>query len=93
MKFSTSLVSFALIAGLGIGTAMAQDSGNGAPSFSDLSKDGKSIKRSDIPKDSEPLKQLRTHFTEADLNHDGKVDKSEYDAYLAKGSQHPSSSN
>ncbi len=37
-----------------------------------------------MPKDNEALKPLRAHFNEADQNHDGRVDKSEYDAYVNK---------
>lgn len=56
-----------------------------APSFSELDKDNKGyIKRGDVPKDNEALKPLRAHFNEADQNHDGRVDKSEYDAYVNK---------
>jgi hypothetical protein len=87
MKYSRSIVSLALLAVLGIGMASAQSENGGAPDFSDISKDGKSIKRSDIPKDVDALKQLRAHFPEADLNHDGKVDKGEYDAYVNKSNQ------
>jgi hypothetical protein len=91
MKYSRSIVSLALLAGLGIGVAHAQEQGGsdsgGAPAFSEISKDGKGIKRSDIPKDVDALKQLRAHFPEADLNHDGKVDKGEYDAYVNKSNQ------
>ena len=89
MKYSRSLVSLALVASLGIGTALAQTppSGDtGAPSFSDLSKDGKTLKRGDLPKDVDALKELRAHFGEADTNKDGKLDKGEYDAYLSKNS-------
>lgn len=88
MKYSRSIVSFAVLTAFCAGTAMAQ-SESGAPSFADLSKDGKSIKRSDLPKDNDALKEMRAHFNEADTNHDGKVDKGEYDAYIAKGSQRP----
>lgn len=91
MKYSRSIVSLALLTTLGIAGAFAQprpqsdsDSG-GAPAFSDISKDGKYIKRSDLPKDNDAVKELRAHFPEADGNHDGKVDKSEYEAYLNKG--------
>jgi hypothetical protein len=86
MKFSYSFVSFALIAGLGIGTALAQDAAatSDAPSFSDLSKGGKYITRGDIPKDNERLKQLRSHINENDVDHNGKLDESEYNAYLSK---------
>ncbi len=45
------------------------------------------MKRSDIPKDNDSLKQLRAHFPEADKNHDGKVDQGEYDAYVNKSKQ------
>jgi hypothetical protein len=86
MKFSYSLVSFALIAGLGIGTAIAQDTAgpNDAPAFSDISKDGKYITRGDIPKDNERLKQLRMHISDNDMDHNGKIDEKEYNAYLSK---------
>lgn len=58
---------------------------SGAPAFSELDKDNKGyIKRSDVPKDVDALKQLRAHFNEADQNHDGRVDKAEYDAYVNK---------
>ncbi|WP_448096996.1 hypothetical protein [Luteibacter yeojuensis] len=87
MKYSRSIVSLALLAVLGIGMASAQSENSGAPAFSDISKDGKGIKRSDVPKDVDALKQLRAHFPEADLNHDGKVDKGEYDAYVNKSNQ------
>ncbi|SEM22434.1 hypothetical protein SAMN02800694_0246 [Luteibacter sp. UNCMF331Sha3.1] len=88
MKFSRSIVSFALVAALGTGAAFAhgspQDSSSGAPAFSDVSKDGKYVKRGDLPKDNDAVKELRAHFPEADTNHDGKVDKGEYEAYLNK---------
>lgn len=61
---------------------------NGAPDFSTLDKDGKGyIKRGDVPKDVDALKALRAHFNEADQNHDGRVDKSEYEAYIHKNDQ------
>jgi hypothetical protein len=67
--------------------ATAAGSGNGAPSFAELDPQGKgSLQRKDIPKDAEALKTLRAHFSEADTNHDGKVDKGEYDAYVNKSS-------
>ncbi|HVI54247.1 MAG TPA: hypothetical protein VM621_04220 [Luteibacter sp.] len=86
MKFSYSLVSFALIAGLGVGTALAQDAAGAkdAPAFSDISKDGKYITRGDIPKDNERLKQLRMHIGDNDTDHNGKIDEKEYNAYLSK---------
>ncbi|GAA0908384.1 hypothetical protein GCM10009552_17580 [Rothia nasimurium] len=60
-------------------------SDNGAPPFSDLDKSGKGfITRGDVPKDIDALKPLRAHFNEADQNHDGRVDKAEYDAYVHK---------
>jgi len=89
MKYSRSIVSFALLASLGVGSALAQSAASddsGAPSFSDLAKDKKTLSRSDLPKDVPALKELRAHFPEGDLNHDGKLDKSEYDAYIGKNS-------
>lgn len=59
----------------------------GAPAFSELDKAGKGyIQRSDVPKDNEALKPLRAHFNEADQDHNGRVDASEYNAYISKGS-------
>jgi hypothetical protein len=87
MKFSYSLVSFALIAGLGIGTALAQDDASdkdAAPAFSDLSHGGKYITRKDIPEDNERLKQLRMHIGDNDADHNGKIDEKEYQTYLSK---------
>jgi hypothetical protein len=63
--------------------------GGGAPAFSDLDKDGKGITRSQIPKDNEALKQLRAHFGEADLDHNGRLNAAEYNAYVNKGSAPP----
>ncbi|NID15318.1 hypothetical protein [Luteibacter yeojuensis] len=93
MTYSRSIVSFALLASLATGAAFAHGAppqatpgDSGAPSFSDLDKDNKgSIRRSDVPKDVDALKELRAHFNEADTNHDGKVDKGEYDTYINKG--------
>jgi hypothetical protein len=67
--------------------AGAPQADSAAPAFSDLDKKGKGyIQRSDIPKDNEALKQLRAHFNEADQDHNGRVDASEYNAYVNKGS-------
>ncbi|MDR6936381.1 hypothetical protein [Luteibacter sp. 3190] len=99
MKFSRSIVSFALLATLGTGAAFAHgtpqdDAGkSGAPAFSEVSKDGKYVKRSDLPKDNDAVKELRAHYNEADTNHDGKVDKGEYDAYVNKASARPQNQN
>ncbi|HXO99663.1 MAG TPA: hypothetical protein VN813_04130 [Luteibacter sp.] len=92
MKYSRSIVSLAVLASVSIGTAFAQpqpqsDDASGPPAFSEISKDGKVLKRSDIPKDNDSLKELRAHFTEADKNHDGKVDQGEYEAYVNKSKQ------
>lgn len=86
MKFSYSLASFALIAALGTGTALAQDAAasSDAPAFSDLAHGGKFINRGDIPKDNERLKQLRMHISDNDMDHNGKIDEKEYNAYLSK---------
>jgi len=87
MKFSYSLVSFALVAGLGMGTAFAQDAASdkdAPPAFSELSHGGKYITRGDIPKDNEQLKQLRTHLKENDADGNGKIDEKEYQTYLSK---------
>lgn len=94
MKYSRSIVSFALLASLGTGLAFAQDSASqssgdsGAPAFSSLN-DGKPLRRGDVPKDVDALKELRAHFDEADTNHDGKVDEGEYGAYVSKANARP----
>ncbi|UPG88809.1 hypothetical protein L2Y96_15525 [Luteibacter aegosomaticola] len=64
----------------------ASSQSSGAPAFSDLSKDGKGITRSDIPKDNPALKEMRAHFSEADKDHNGRIDAAEYNAYVNKGS-------
>lgn len=97
MTYTRSIVSLALVASLSAGAAFAhgapmqdQSGSSSAPAFSDLDKDSKGyIKRSDVPKDVDALKTLRAHFPEADLNHDGKVDKSEYETYVNKDSARP----
>jgi len=90
MTYSRSIVSFALLASLATGIAFAHgappqaSSDDGAaPSFDSLN-DGKPIRRGDVPKDVDALKELRAHFNEADRDHNGTVDKSEYDAYIHK---------
>ncbi len=63
----------------------------GAPDFNTLDTQHRGyIVRSDIPKDVPALKQLRAHFNEADLNHDGHVSGSEYNTYVtpAPAGQH-----
>ncbi|MGF6493427.1 hypothetical protein ABIE56_001607 [Luteibacter sp. 621] len=70
-------------------TPGASGESSGAPAFSDLDKDGKGITRSQIPKDNEALKQLRAHFGEADLDHNGRLNAAEYNAYVNKGSAPP----
>jgi hypothetical protein len=90
MTYSRSIVSLALVACLSTGVAFAQENApqaqsgdSGAPDFSSLN-DGKPIRRSDVPKDVDALKELRAHFNEADRDHNGQVDKAEYDAYINK---------
>jgi len=90
MTYSRSIVSLALVACLSAGVAFAQENApqtqsgdSGAPAFSSLN-DGKPIRRGDVPKDVDALKELRAHFNEADTNHDGRVDEGEYNAYINK---------
>lgn len=56
---------------------------SGTPSFGEVDKnhDGKVV-RSEIPKDVEALKQLRTHFREADQDGNGSLSEQEYQQYL-----------
>ncbi|KRE88332.1 hypothetical protein ASG87_06860 [Frateuria sp. Soil773] len=52
------------------------------PGFGDLDKAHRGyLDRSDIPKDVESLRDLRMHFNDADLNHDGLLTPDEYGAY------------
>lgn len=90
MTYSRSIVSLALVASLSASVAFAQGNApqaqsgdSGAPAFSSLN-DGKPIRRGDVPKDVDALKELRAHFNEADTNHDGRVDEGEYNAYINK---------
>jgi hypothetical protein len=62
-------------------TAASAD--EGAPDFNTLDTQHRGyIVRADIPKDVPALKQLRAHFNEADLNHDGHVSGAEYNSYV-----------
>jgi hypothetical protein len=64
--------------------AASHDQASGLPSFADLDKNHKGrLKRSDIPKDVDGLKQLRAHFQEADKNGDGWITPDEYSAYVS----------
>jgi hypothetical protein len=72
-------------------TTPAASADEGAPDFNTLDTQHRGyIVRGDIPKDVPALKQLRAHFSEADLNHDGHVSGSEYNAYVtpAPAGQH-----
>lgn len=108
MRYSRSIVSFAVCAALAAGNAFAQAApppqpratpstmpaaapagDSDAPAFSELSKNGKFIKRSDIPKDNPALNSLRAHFSEADKDHSGSVDQGEYEAAVHAGDQPP----
>lgn len=65
-------------------------SASAAPAFSDLDTKGKGyIQRSDIPKDNDALKEMRAHFNEADKDHNGRIDASEYHAYIMKNDVSP----
>lgn len=66
--------------------ASGQQEDAGAPPFDTVSKGAKLIRRSNIPQDVPALSTLRAHFSEADLDHNGSLDKSEYDAYVHKSS-------
>lgn len=66
--------------------AAAGDSG--LPAFEDLDKNHHGyLSRSDIPKDVDGLKPLRMHFAEADANSNGRLEKDEYQAYVARFEQ------
>ncbi|UPG93293.1 EF-hand domain-containing protein [Luteibacter aegosomatissinici] len=67
-------------------TPGASGESTGAPAYADLDKDGKGITRGQVPKDVEALKQLRAHFGEADLDHNGRLSAAEYNAYVNKSS-------
>ncbi|UPG87148.1 hypothetical protein L2Y94_07300 [Luteibacter aegosomatis] len=108
MKYSRSIVPFALATCLAAGQAFAQSAPSpspptpqpapasmpgaagqqdeGAPPFDTVSKGAKLIRRSNLPQDVPALSQLRAHFGEADQDHNGSLDKSEYDAYVHKSS-------
>lgn len=57
----------------------------GMPSFGDLDKNGDgNLSRSEIPKNVEALKSLRTNFSQSDLNHNGRLDPAEYRGYVQR---------
>lgn len=98
MKFSRSIVSFAFLATLGCaGAAFAhgapQSASDEAPSFDEVAKGKSALGRSDLPKDVPALKELRAHINEADTNHNGRIEKDEYDAYVNKSKQRPQNQN
>jgi hypothetical protein len=67
-----------------IGQSTATPADKPAPTFEELDTKGRGyIQRGDVPKDVPQLSKLRSHFSEADLNHDGRLSKSEYETYLA----------
>lgn len=60
------------------------------PPFGKLDKKGRgSLTRSDIPGDSESLRDLRMHFREADRDHNGRLSPVEYNTFLAAKTQSP----
>jgi hypothetical protein len=66
------------------GQAAADQGDKPMPSFEDLDTKGHGyLVRGDLPKDVPGLSKLRQHLSEADTNHDGRISKSEYDAYVA----------
>lgn len=91
MPYSRSIVSVALAALMfasGVqarpqDAAAGQESG-GAPSFSDIANGKKLLRRGDIPKDNEALKELRAHLSDYDADHNGGIDEKEYSAYIHK---------
>jgi hypothetical protein len=95
MKHSRLFISLAAATALaGAGHVFAQEAqpqaaptgasaDEGAPDFNTLDTQHRGyIVRADIPKDVPALKQLRAHFNEADLNHDGHVSGAEYNSYV-----------
>jgi hypothetical protein len=55
------------------------------PSFEQLDKANHGyLTRGDIPKDVESLKSLRMHLADSDTNGNGRIEKSEYQAYVAR---------
>jgi hypothetical protein len=65
------------------GQAAADQGDKPMPSFEDLDTKGHGyLVRGDLPKDVPGLSKLRQHLSEADTNHDGRISKSEYDAYV-----------
>jgi len=66
------------------GQSTAAPADKPTPTFEELDTKGRGyIQRGDVPKDVPQLSKLRSHFAEADLNHDGRLSKSEYEAYVA----------
>jgi hypothetical protein len=92
-KFATAaaMVLFGGSACLMSGASHAQQSmpassdASSLPSFEQLDTAHHGyLTRSDVPKDVEGLKNLRMHFADADSNGNGRIEKSEYAAYVAR---------
>jgi hypothetical protein len=88
-------VTIAILVGLLPGSAAwarqtaptTQGVGVDVPSFDSLDKAHRGyLKRSDIPKDVESLKQLRAHFAEADRDGNGRLTPDEYATYMQPAS-------
>jgi hypothetical protein len=64
--------------------AAGSDNASAVPSFEQLdTKHHGYLVRGDIPKNVEPLMALRMHFTDYDRNGNGRLDNTEYAAYVA----------
>jgi predicted Zn-dependent protease len=69
-------------------TSAAATRATAMPSFDQLDTSHRGyLSRSDIPKDVEGLKALRMHFADADANNNGRLEKDEYQAYVARAAQ------
>lgn len=66
---------------------------NHIPPFGKLdANEDQQLSRGEIPKDVEELKTLRSHFQEADKDHNGRLSPLEYNSYLASRALSPEGS-
>jgi len=83
-----TLLALALVGATSFATAALADGSKDYPSFASISKGQKMIDRDAITPALEKkyprLEGMKMHWDDADLDHDGKLNQAEYDAYASQ---------